>query len=168
MAGARKARKLPRRITAARLENVALHYLSRYASSSGHLRRVLMRRVERAAAAHGDDPEAGARLVDELVARYLRSGLIDDRTYAAHKAAILRRRGVSRFGIRGKLRQKGVDADLIEEAMAALDGGGAEGGDFAAVVSAPAGQGSGAPRCGRRIWRRWRAPASPLTWRAGP
>jgi regulatory protein len=133
MADPRKPRKLPRRMTAERIENVALHYLSRYASSSGNLRRVLMRQVERAAAAHDDDPAAGAELVDALIARFLRSGLIDDRAYAAQKAASLRRRGTSRFGIRGKLRQKGVGADHVNETVAQLDGGGSDAGEFAAA-----------------------------------
>lgn len=135
MAESHKRRKLPRKITAERLENIALHYLSRYASSSGNLRRVLMRRVERAAAAHGDDPAAGARLIDELIARYLRSGLIDDRSYAAQKAASLQRRGVSRFGIRGKLRQKGVQADLVDDSVRTLDESGSNAGEFAAACA---------------------------------
>ena len=135
MAEPRKARKLPRRMTAARLENIALHYLGRYASSSGNLRRVLMRRVERAVAAHGDDPADGARLVDALLARFQRSGLIDDRAYATQKAASLQRRGASRFGIRGKLRQKGVETDLIDDAMATLDEGGSGAGELAAACA---------------------------------
>lgn len=122
-------------MTAERLENIALHYLSRYASSSGNLRRVLMRRVERAAAAHGDDPAAGARLVEALIARFLRSGLIDDRAYAAQKAASLQRRGTSRFGIRGKLRQKGVQADLIDDAVTTLDESGSSTGELAAACA---------------------------------
>ena len=135
MAEPRKVRKVPRRMTAERLENIALHYLGRYASSSGNLRRVLMRRVERATAAHGDDPADGARLVDALIARYQRSGLIDDRAYATQKAASLQRRGASRFGIRGKLRQKGVETDLIDDAMATLDEGGSGAGELAAACA---------------------------------
>ncbi|HXM85587.1 MAG TPA: RecX family transcriptional regulator [Stellaceae bacterium] len=123
----KRAGKAPRKITAQRLENIALHYLGRYASSSTNLRRVLMRRVERAAAAHGADPGEGAKLVEDLVARYLRSGLIDDRAYAAQKAASLQRRGASRFGIKGKLRQQGVAGALIDDALQGLEqqGGGA-------------------------------------------
>ncbi|MDE2229969.1 MAG: RecX family transcriptional regulator [Alphaproteobacteria bacterium] len=135
MAEPRKPRTLPRRMTAERIENVALHYLSRYASSSGNLRRVLMRRVERAAAAHGDDPAAGAHLIEELIAQFLRSGLIDDRAYATQKAASLQRRGASRFGIRGKLRQKGVQADLVVDAVGTLDESGAGAGEFAAACA---------------------------------
>jgi regulatory protein len=116
----KRANKAPRKITAQRLENIALHYLGRYASSSANLRRVLLRRVERAAAAHGADPAEGAKLVEDLVARYLRSGLIDDRAYAAQKAASLQRRGASRFGITGKLRQQGVAGALIADALQGL------------------------------------------------
>ena len=55
------ARKPPRRVTAQYLENAALHYLQRFASSSASLRRVLMRKVDRSAQAHGTDPAEGAR-----------------------------------------------------------------------------------------------------------
>ena len=43
----KKQRKPPRKATAASLENAALYYLERFATSSENLRRVLMRRVER-------------------------------------------------------------------------------------------------------------------------
>lgn len=115
-----------RPITAQYLDNVALHYLQRFASSSGNLRRVLMRRVERAAAA-AESREAGealrdraAPLVDALVERYCRSGLLDDAAYAAAKARSLHRRGASLRAIRHGLAQRAVAADSAEEAVAAL------------------------------------------------
>jgi len=113
----------PRALTEAALENAALHYLGRFASSSGNLRRVLLRKLARAAGPDGDT-SAGARIVDELIARYRRSGLLDDRAYAAQAAASLARRGASRFSIRGKLAQKGVATDLVKEALRGLDEGG--------------------------------------------
>lgn len=113
----RRPRGLPRRITPQYLENAALHYLERFASSAANLRRVLMRKVARAAEAHGDDPADGAALVEALVARYVARGLLDDRAYAESKAASLQRRGTSRHGIRGRLAQKGVDRDLIDATL---------------------------------------------------
>lgn len=130
----RRPRGVPRRITPQYLENAALHYLERFASSAANLRRVLMRKVTRAAEAHGDDPGEGAALVEALVARYVARGLLDDRAYAESKAASLRRRGTSRHGIRGRLAQKGVDRDLIDatlERMVEEDGSG----DLAAAVA---------------------------------
>src|SRR3954463_6979106 len=66
-------------VTAQYLENAALHYLQRFASSSANLRRVLMGKVERSARAHGTDREEGAAMVEALIERYLRSGLLEDR-----------------------------------------------------------------------------------------
>jgi regulatory protein len=114
-------RRLPRQATASYLENAALHYLERFSSSSANLRRVLMRKVARSARAHGTDAAEGANLVEAIIARYLQSGLLDDAAYAAQKAASLRRRGTSRYGIRGKLAVKGVDAELIDAALERLD-----------------------------------------------
>jgi regulatory protein len=116
-----RRRRGPKPATAAHLEKAALHYLERYASSSGNLRRVLLRKVARSAQIHGSDPAEGERIVDALVARLLRSGLLDDRAYATQKAASLRRRGTSRFGIRGKLASKGVSGELLAETLAGLD-----------------------------------------------
>jgi regulatory protein len=110
-------RRGPKPATAAYLENAALHYLESFASSSGNLKRVLMRKVLRSARAHGTDAAAGERLVDDIIARYLRSGLLDDRAYAMQKAASLRRRGASGYAIRGKLALKGVDGALIDATL---------------------------------------------------
>jgi regulatory protein len=129
-----KPRRGPKEATAAHLENAALHYLERFASSSGNLKRVLMRKVARSARAHGSDAQAGERLVDEIIARYLRTGLLDDRAYAAQKAASLRRRGTSRYGIRGKLALKGVAGELIDEALTGLDAE-AQDGELAAACA---------------------------------
>src|SRR5579875_2011302 len=124
MAEARKPRARrprPKRgaqpLTAASLENAALHYLGRFATSSGNLRRVLMREVARSTREGAEsDAQAGARMVEELIARYLKSGLLNDRAYAEQKAASLARRGASRFSIAGKLAQKGVAAELVSGA----------------------------------------------------
>ena len=128
MAESRKARphRPPKPVTAASLENAAVYYLSRFASSSGNLRRVLMRKVARAArgAEEGGEEgqaEAGARMVDALIARYLEKGLLNDRAYASQAASSLARRGASRFKIAGKLAQKGVDSDLVTQTIAGLD-----------------------------------------------
>ena len=116
-----KRRRGTRRVSAEYLDKAALYYLERFASSSANLRRVLLRKVARSAAAHGTDAAEGERLVDALIERYLRAGLIDDRAYAAQKAASLRRRGTSRLGIRGKLALKGVYAELIGDTLERLD-----------------------------------------------
>jgi len=139
-----------RALNAESLENAALHYLGRFASSSANLRRILLRKVARAAP-EGDEG-AGPKLVENLIARYLARGLLDDRAYAAQAAASLARRGTSRFAIAGKLAQKGVSHELIEET---LEGLGERGGEIAAACALVR----------RRRLGPYRAPGSRAEWR---
>jgi regulatory protein len=108
-------------LTMAVLEGAAAAYLGRYASSAENLRRVLMRRVAKAARDDDTAAEEGRALVEALIARYVRAGLVDDGRYAEAKAAGLARGGASRFQIRGRLMQKGVARDQIDRAVATLD-----------------------------------------------
>lgn len=129
-----EARKGPRKVTPASLENAALHYLARFATTAAHLRGVLMRRVERSARHHGTDSAEGEKLVDALIERYARSGLLDDAAYAGARAATLRRSGASARGIRAKLMQKGLDPEQIDAAVRAADED-TENGEIAAALA---------------------------------
>lgn len=97
----------------------AIAYLDRYASSSDNLRRVLSRKVMRAAQALGRDAAEFETLIDTTVARCVASGLIDDKAYAETRLASLRRRGASKRQIEAKLAAKGVERKLIETVVAA-------------------------------------------------
>ena len=107
----------PKRVTPQYLENAALHYLERFASSAENLRRVLLRKVERSAQAHGTNREEAAGWVDALIARYRASGLLDDSGYARMKAESLHRRGTSTRAIREKLAAKGVAREHVKQAL---------------------------------------------------
>jgi len=113
-------RRAPKKATAKHLENVALWYLQRFAASADSLRKVLMRRVEKSARAHDTDREEGTSLVEEIITRFRSSGLLDDLVYAEGRTRSLHRRGVSTRGIRARLAAKGVGADDIDAALAAL------------------------------------------------
>lgn len=127
-------RRAAKKATPKYLENVALWYLQRFAASAESMRRVLMRRVADSARAHDTDRAEGAAMVEDIVARFRRSGLLDDRAYAAGRALSLHRRGVSEQGIRARLRAKGVEREEIEAAVAGLAEEAAEP-DLAAAVS---------------------------------
>ena len=116
----RKPSRGPRRITPSYLENAALFYLERYATSVAHFRRVLMNKVRRSARFHGTDVEEGAKLVEDLIQRYRRSGLLDDNRYAEARMRSLHKRGTALRGIQAKLREKGVEGEAIEEAVTKL------------------------------------------------
>ncbi len=130
-----RGRRQPRKVSPDYLERAALHYLERYASSSANLRRLLTRKVDLSAKAHGTDPEEGRRWVEALVERFRSSGLLDDKAYAEMKASGLQRRGGSTRTIRMKLGAKGVDADLIDAALGGLEGAETGRADLAAAVA---------------------------------
>lgn len=109
----------PRPVTPAYLERAALHYLERFASTADNLRRVLARKARRRLAEGGSlDPGIEADIV-EVVARIVRSGLVDDRSFAEMKAGALMRRGTSTRDIRMRLRLKGVPDDAVAVVLAA-------------------------------------------------
>ena len=113
-------RRPPRKISARYLENVSMHYLDRYATSSGHLKSLLMRRVRRSCAHHDDSPAEAEVLVDAEIARLLTHGFLDDFAYAASRARILHRRGKGRRAIEAGLRLKRLGSEQIDRALAAL------------------------------------------------
>lgn len=115
---AKQQPKQPRRISAQYLENAALYYLQRYASSAENLRRVLLRKVKRSSDFHKTDPEPFYPVIDDMILRYERSGLLNDKGFAEAKVASLRRQGQSRQAILAKLQAKGLTRADIEAALA--------------------------------------------------
>ncbi len=116
----RKQKRAPRKATAKYLRNSALYYLGRYSASSAHLRRRLLVKVARSAAAHETDAAAGAADVEALIGELESQGLLDDGLYARTKARSLHRRGNSARSIRAALGEKGVAAVLIAAALESL------------------------------------------------
>ncbi|PTW60242.1 regulatory protein [Breoghania corrubedonensis] len=112
----RKIYKLPE---PERLMRSAVAYLERYASSSENLRRVLERKVARAAYAHDRDASEFSEMIAAAVERCIQLGLVDDAAYAETRASSLRRRGASKRQIEAKLAAKGVAKRLIERVLAA-------------------------------------------------
>jgi regulatory protein len=105
--------------TVAAWHQAALDYLGRYASSAENLRRVLRRRAFREARRAGIEPDWSAvtPIVDEVLVRLTRAGLIDDSGYAALRAETLQRRGEPARRIRARLAAKGVAAEAIDGAL---------------------------------------------------
>ena len=118
--------RVPRKATAKSLENAALWYLTRFGTSAANLERVLARRVERSARHHGTGREEGMAIIARLIARYRRSGLLDDRAYAIARAGTLNWRGKPVKAITLALRAKGVMSEDIDEALLALKRQGAD------------------------------------------
>ncbi len=114
-------RRGPRRATHKHLQNAAEHYLARFATSTENLRRVLMRKVWRSAQVHETDADEGAAHVEEIIARCRDLGYLDDQAYADMQVRGLRGRGASARLIRQRLKEKGIEAETADAAMARFD-----------------------------------------------
>jgi len=100
-----------KQITPAYLERAAISYLERHASSGANLRRILARKAQRRSG--GPPEEEILMLIDQVVEKAVRSGLVDDRIYAETKTASLLRRGASARLVGARLAAKGLDRDIV-------------------------------------------------------
>ncbi len=106
------------------LSRAAYWYLERFATSAENLRRVLMRRVEKAARAPGaqdSDRGDGAAAIDDIIKRLVRDGLLDDAAYAEARVRSMRAAGKPAKAIKWALAGKGVAAEVAEQAVATID-----------------------------------------------
>ena len=112
-----------------RLENKALHYLGRYASSEANLRQILKRfAMRKCQPTDADDDDADADTdafrqileteINALITRYRALGYLDDRAFALGRARAMRARGASTRRIIQTLKAKGIDAETASEIMA--------------------------------------------------
>lgn len=99
---------------AERLEQIALTYAGRYATTRARLGAYLGRKLHERGWEGSDDPGV-ARLVERMTAL----GYVDDRAFAAARAASLGRRGYGAARVGDALRAAGISQGDAEEAKAA-------------------------------------------------
>ncbi len=98
---------------------MASFYLARYSASTARLREVLERKVRRRCGLRevpAPEPAEMAALIDGVVERLTRAGLIDDAAYGRGRAAALARKGLPAWRIRAELQRQEVD--LAEDSVA--------------------------------------------------
>jgi regulatory protein len=96
------------------LQQAALFYAGRYATTRARLRLYLLRKLrERGWAGEGEPP------VEALVERLARLGYVDDRAFAAAKSASLVRRGFGERRVGAALRAAGIEEEDSREAREA-------------------------------------------------
>lgn len=113
----------PKPLDPARLEELALAYVARFATTQAKLRGYLQRKL-REHGWEGEEPPP----VDALVARHAERGHVDDAAWARMKAGSLLRRGYGARRVSEALGQAGVEdalrdevrPDLTEQRRAAL------------------------------------------------
>jgi len=109
----RAERKPPRPLDPARLDELALAYVARFATSAAKLEDYLRRKLrERGWEGEGEAPTAA------IVARFVAAGYVDDAAFARAKSGSLLRRGYGERRIGQALGAAGIDAAVQEDVRA--------------------------------------------------
>jgi regulatory protein len=106
-------RRPPRPLDGTRLEELALAYVARFATSAARLEQYLARKLrERGWAGEGAAP------VGALVERFVTAGYVDDEAFARARTGSLLRRGYGQRRIAQALGQAGIDEGVRETVRA--------------------------------------------------
>ena len=103
----------PKPLGAARLEELALAYVARFATSAAKLEDNLRRKLRERGWDGEDDPPVTA-----IAAKFVANGFIDDAAYARAKSGSLLRRGYGQRRIGQALHAAGIAEDVREEVRA--------------------------------------------------
>lgn len=104
-------KRAPKPLDSARLEELALAYVARFATSAGKLEAYLRRKLRERGWAGDGEPALGA-----LVERFVGAGYVDDRAFALARGGSLLRRGYGKRRIDQALGAAGIAEHLREEA----------------------------------------------------
>lgn len=108
-------KRVPKPLDSARLEELALAYVARFATSAGKLEAYLRRKLRERGWAGEGEPALAA-----LVERFVGAGYVDDRAFALSRGGSLLRRGYGRRRIDQALGAAGIAEDLREEARGSV------------------------------------------------
>lgn len=106
----KRARREPKPLDAARLDQLALTYVARFATSAAKLERYLKRKLRERGWDGEHEPDLPA-----LVGRYVELGYVDDEAYARARSGSLLRRGYGPRRVREALGAAGIDETIREE-----------------------------------------------------
>lgn len=118
----KKQPRPPKKVTESYLHNAGLYYLQRFATSSGHFKTVMTRKIDKSCRHHTEQSrDECLKMLDNLVKKFIEIGLLDDDAYARGMVTSLRRRGLSERAIHAKLQAKRLDRDLITQTIRDYD-----------------------------------------------
>jgi regulatory protein len=106
----RRTRREPKPLDAARLDELALTYVARFATSAAKLERYLKRKLRERGWEGEREPDLGA-----LVGRYVELGYVDDAAFARAKSGGPLRRGFGPRRVSEALREAGIEEAIREE-----------------------------------------------------
>jgi regulatory protein len=107
-------RRNPQPLSEPRLEELALAYVARFATTQGKLRDYLQRKLRERGWDGEGDGDSGPDL-ERLIGRYVELGYVDDAGWARMKAGSLLRRGYGARRVGEALGHAGLDEALRED-----------------------------------------------------
>ena len=107
-----RSRRVSKPLDSTRLEELAVAYVARFATTAARLETYLSRKLRERGWAGDDEPPVGA-LVEKFVAR----GYIDDAVYGRAKANDLTARGYGARRVAQALHHAGVDEEIRDSVM---------------------------------------------------
>ena len=96
-------------------------YLRRYWPSVVQMRRVLVRHIDRNIGRWGGDREAALARLDPLLDELTEQGVLNDERFTRSWVEQLDRKGLSRLAIVSKMREKGIERDLVDQELRRID-----------------------------------------------
>lgn len=105
-----RQKRTPRPLDAARLDELALAYVARFAASAAKLETYLKRKLRERGWSGEDEPPVGA-----IVSRFVAAGYVDDAAFARARAGSLRRRGFGERRVDQALGAAGIAQELRAE-----------------------------------------------------
>ena len=105
-----RPRRVPKPLDAARLDELALTYVARFATSAAKLERYLKRKLRERGWEGEREPDLA-----KLVGRYVELGYVDDAAYARARSGSLLRRGYGARRVDQALGQAGIAENLRAE-----------------------------------------------------
>ena len=113
-----KKPKLPRKITPAYLENSGKYYLEKFPASVAHFRMIMTRKIHKSCLAHPDQDKAAALTqLEAVIEKFIRAGFLNDDALSKGLLYSLTQRGWSMRKIKMWMRQKGLPAPMIDDAV---------------------------------------------------
>jgi regulatory protein len=109
-------KRTPRPLDAPRLEELALGYVARFATSATKLEAYLSRKIRERGWA--DEEIAVSQVVSALVERFVRNGYVDDAAFARARSGSLLRRGYGQRRIAQALGAAGISEEVRDEVKA--------------------------------------------------
>jgi regulatory protein len=106
----KRTRGEPKPLDAARLDELALTYVARFATSAARLERYLRRKLRERGWGGEREPD-----LPTLVGRYVELGYVDDSAYARSKSGSLLRRGYGMRRVNDALREAGIEEPIRQE-----------------------------------------------------